>query len=68
MPNEIQPVKTRKLKPAPQQQPGEPVPTVEERLDMLSAALETVLDPEATDQAKVDALESIRADRQTRER
>lgn len=58
--SEIRPVKTQRLKAAPQQQAVEPQPTVDERLDALSAALETALDPDATPEQQAAALAQVR--------
>lgn len=63
--SEIRPVKTQKLKAAPRQV-SEPQSTVEERLDTLSAALETALDPDATPKQKTDALVRVRDVRNSR--
>lgn len=60
--HEIRPVKTQKLKATPQQN-SEPVPSVEERLDTLGAALETALDPEAKPKDRTDMLAKVRGAR-----
>ncbi len=63
--SEIRPVKTQKLKAAPQQA-VEPAPTVDERLEVIGAALETALDPEATPKQQADALVKLRDGRKNR--
>lgn len=64
--HEIRPVKTRKLKAAPKQI-SDTQPTVEERLDALSAALETALDPEATPKDRADMLTRLQDARAKRQ-
>lgn len=58
--SELRPVKTQKLKAAPQQQAVEPQPTVDERLDAIVAAMETALDPDATPEQRAAALANVR--------
>lgn len=62
--SEIRPVKTQRLGPSPVDQ--QPLPTVEERLTVLSDALEAALDPATTDKAKADALANVRDVRKSR--
>lgn len=65
--HEIRPVKTQKLKAAPQQPLNDPVPTVDERLETMSAALETALDPDAKPKDRTDMLTRLRDARAKRD-
>ncbi len=62
----IAPVKTQHARNDAGVGAQEPVPSVDERLETIGAALETALDPEATPEEKADALVNVRDGRKNR--
>lgn len=62
---DVTPIKTQRLKESLEPIP-EPVPSVAEQLDTLSAAVEAALDPDATIKGRADALAKVRDARTAR--
>lgn len=61
---DVTPIKTQRLQGSLEPIP-DPGPTVAEQLDMLSAAVEAALDPDATPKSKADALKDVRERRKS---